>query len=272
MPTARDFAAALAPDFVKRRHERWARRRRAAAVAGPTRAFVAQHGTEVRHGPLAGLMYPQDAGDGGTDYLVAKLTGAYERELHEVIAAWIGMAPAHVVDVGCAEGYYAVGLARAIPGVTVHAYDIDPVARARCAALAERNGVADRVRVGAACTPATLEALPAAGVVLLCDAEGYERELLDPGRVPRLAGWPVLVELHDFLDPSITPTVARRFEATHDVRMIDEQPRSGLDVPELRDVGRRSRAALLDEYRPARMQWAYLTPAARSAAASVSAA
>jgi hypothetical protein len=272
MPTTRALAAALAPDVVKRAHERWSLRRRAHAVSGPTRDFVARHGRTVLHGPLAGLRYPDDAADAGTDYLVAKLTGAYELELHDVIAEWVRAAPAHVVDVGSAEGYYAVGLARAIPGARVHAFDVDAGARDRCAALAGLNGVSDRVSVGEACTPEVLAALPEDGVVLLCDAEGYERELLDPARVPRLAGWPILVELHDFLDPSITPGIARRFAATHELRLIDERPRRGEDIPELRDLPAGQRDALLDEYRPARMQWGYLRPAARSAAASVSAA
>ena len=272
MPALRDIAASVAPDFAKRAHERWTTRRRASALVEPTRAYVARHGTEVRHGPLAGLRYPAGAQDSGTDYLVAKLTGAYELELHDAIAAWVAAAPAHVVDVGSAEGYYAVGLARAIPGAQVHAFDIDASARERCAALAALNGVADRVTVGEACTPETLAALPAEGVVLLCDAEGYERELLDPARAPRLAGWPVLVELHDFIDPSITATIAERFAPTHDVQLIEERPRDGHDVPELRDVPARDRTVLLDEFRPERMRWAYLRPAARSTADSVSAA
>src|SRR3954447_21943698 len=217
MTPTRSLLAAVIPAPVKRAHERRNVRRRAAAVLPPTRAYVARHGTEVRHGPLTGLRYPHDATDGGSDYLVAKLTGAYELELHEAIDAWIAAAPAHVVDVGSAEGYYAVGLAKAIPGATVHAYDIDAGARERCGALGELNGVAERLRVGDSCTPEDLERLPEHEVVLLCDAEGYERELLDPERVHRLVGWPLLVELHDFVDPSITPTIVARFSATHDV-------------------------------------------------------
>jgi hypothetical protein len=270
--TARSLIAAITPAPVKRAHERRSVRRRVAALVPPTEAYVARHGTEVRHGPLAGLRYPGDATDDGTVYLVAKLTGAYELELHEAIEAWKASAPAHVVDVGSAEGYYAVGLAKAIPGATVHAYDIDAGARERCAALGELNGVAERLRVGEACTAEDLERLPEDGVVLLCDAEGYERELLDPERVPRLAGWPLLVELHDFLDPSITTTIVERFAATHDVQLIEERPRDGHDVPELRELPAAQRRVLLDENRPERMRWAYLRPAARSTDASVSSA
>ncbi len=272
VPLARRIAAKVLPDSAKRAHERWTNRRRTRALREPTRAYVERYGTTVRHGPLAGLRYPEAAIDSGTDYLVAKLAGTYELELHDVLRGWVGGGFEHVVDVGCAEGYYAVGLARAMPQATVHAFDIDDRARARCTALAELNGVADRVRVQGDGASAALARLPAQGVALLCDAEGYERTLLDPEVSPRLAGWPIIVELHDFIDPSISELIVTRFSSTHAVRLIDERSRDGVSTPELADVPARRRGILLDECRPSLMRWAYLEPAARSSTASVSAA
>lgn len=53
-----------------------------------------------------------------------------------------------LVDVGCGYGPVAVSMAlRAAPGSTVWAVDVNERARALCAANAEANGVADRVRV-----------------------------------------------------------------------------------------------------------------------------
>ncbi len=266
---ARRVAARVLPAGAKRAHERWATGRRTAQLQEPTAAYLAAHGPTVRHGPLAGLRYPGDAADGGTDYLVAKLVGAYELELRPAVEDWIAAAPHVVVDVGCAEGYYAVGLAVALPGATVYAYDLDDRARTRCAALAELNGVAGRVEVREACTPASLEEFPAAGTVLLCDCEGYERTLLDPAAAPVLTGWPILVELHDFVDPTITDTITERFRPTHDLALIEEAPRHDVRVPELADLPDAERRVLLDEYRPELMRWAYLTP---RSTASVSAA
>ena len=54
-----------------------------------------------------------------------------------------------VVNIGCAEGYYAVGMAGRMPDTRVDAFDIDPAAQRACGELAARRGVADRVRVGA---------------------------------------------------------------------------------------------------------------------------
>jgi hypothetical protein len=196
--------------------------------------------------------------------VVAKLLGTYELELHRVVESWIAAAVPLVVDVGCAEGYYAVGFARALPTARVLAFDIDGAARTRCAALATRNGVADRVTIRGACTPETLMGLPEAGVALLVDAEGYERVLLDPAAVPRLSGWDILVELHDFLDPSITRTIVSRFAATHDTELIEERPREGAGLPELAFADDGLRRLVLSERRPAQMRWAALRPRDRS--------
>ena len=54
--------------------------------------------------------------------------------------------------------------------------------------------------------------LPDAGVGLFCDAEGYELTLLDLDAVPQLRHWSIIVELHDFVDPTITETIRARFE------------------------------------------------------------
>lgn len=54
-------------------------------------------------------------------------------------------AGALVADVGCGEGWSAIGLAEHFPAVTVHGYDADPHALGRATAAAERAGVADRV-------------------------------------------------------------------------------------------------------------------------------
>ena len=251
--------ANLVPTSALRMIDR-ARTRRFLATTGPaTLEYVRRNGLVVERGPFAGMRYLEGMERISGD-LVAKLTGEYERELHPAIEEWVAARPEHVIDVGCAEGYYAVGLALAIPGATVHAFDIDQVARERCAALAELNGVADRVRIAGECVPESLSELPPAGVVLLSDCEGGERSVLDPGRAPRLLGWPILVELHDFIDASISQTMLARFSPTHDIEMIDGQGRAADDLPELSFMTARQRQAVLSERRPGPMRWAHMRP------------
>ncbi len=251
---------ALLPAGIRQTIDRVRTRRFLARVAGPTTEYVRRNGLEVRRGPFSGMRYIGGL-EGSSGDLVAKLAGTYEQELHGVLDAWIAARYPHIIDVGCAEGYYAVGFAHAIGDATVHAYDIDPLARERCAALARLNGVEHRVRIQAACEPVGLGAFPAEGVALLSDCEGYERTLLDPSLAPALRGWPILVELHEFIDASITQTLRERFADTHEIDLIEGEGREQeAQLPELAFMSSRQRDAVLGERRPGPMRWAHLRP------------
>jgi SAM-dependent methyltransferase len=232
----------------------------------PIKAYVKRYGLTVRHGPLAGLTYGPWA-MGRVGKLVPKLLGAYERDWHEALATVVAARHETIVDIGCAEGYFAVGLALASPDSTVYAYDIEPKARELCGRLAELNGVADRMRIGVEADIDTLRGLPLAGAFVLCDCEGCEAQILDPDRVPQLRESTLVVELHDFIDPTIPATVLGRFEESHSATLFEAQPRYIRDYEELPNLPGTSylqQEMVLSEHRPTRMRWALLTP--RSAA------
>ena len=102
----------------------------------------------VRNGPFQGMRYPFLRAVGSS--LFPKLCGSYESELHQVVERCLEKEFSMVLDIGCAEGYYAVGFALRQPTATVYAYDISQNARSLCAAMAEMNGVP--VKVEGKCT------------------------------------------------------------------------------------------------------------------------
>ncbi|MEA2157579.1 MAG: hypothetical protein QOE11_3719 [Solirubrobacteraceae bacterium] len=255
----RRLVSRLVPDMVLRAVSRRRTRRFLALVRPATEEHVRRHGLAVTRGPLTGLRFLPELAETSGD-LVAKLVGTYEQELHPALEAWIGGPPGTIVDVGSAEGTYAVGLAVAIPQARVLAFDIDPAARARCNAMAELNGVAGRVEVRGACTHDVLNALAPGHVSLFVDCEGCELELLRPDLVPAMRRWPVIVELHDFVDASITETIVERFSPTHRVQIVEGTGRDPSAVPELAGLDARAQAAVLSEFRPGRMRWGVLTP------------
>ncbi len=100
--------------------------------------------------------------------------------------------------------------------------------------------------------------------VVVCDVEGYEEKLLDPKAVPALCRATILVELHDFIIPSITEKLKERFGATHRIEHIWQQPRSRADFP-WRTLGTMLLPkSYLDwavsEWRPVRMSWLWMVP------------
>lgn len=184
-------------------------------------------GKVVATGPFRGLRYVDlDTAPLGSP-ISPSLLGSYEAELHPVIEEMIAKNFPRVVNIGSAEGYYAVGMALRMPQTEVYAFEADDHTRALCHEMSAINGVSDRVRIEGYCRPSRLEEIVAgAPTLVICDCEGCEIEVLDPEVAPHLADATMIVELHDFIDPAITDSIAARFRRTHDLELIDLAERS----------------------------------------------
>jgi hypothetical protein len=188
-------------------------------------------GDVVRVGPFAGMHYPLRAsGQGG---LLPKLLGTYEQELHAVLDAELRLAPDVVIDIGAAEGYYAVGLALRLPGTRVIAFEMERPLHAAIRHLARANGVAGRIEIRGACTLASLAIVPAVPggrraprVLVVCDVEGAEDTLLRPDRAPVLRTATIIVETHDALCPGVSDRLRERFARSHDLTVVPSVERS----------------------------------------------
>src|SRR5207302_4139553 len=78
--------------------------------------FLKLCGTRVQGGPFAGMEFVSRSAEG---CLLPKLLGCYEAELHGFLARLPEIAYETVLNIGCAEGYYAVGIKRLLPSARV---------------------------------------------------------------------------------------------------------------------------------------------------------
>jgi predicted O-methyltransferase YrrM len=219
--------------------------------------YIAREGARVRGGIFAGMEYVTEATEGA---LIPRLLGTYESELHPYFKAFAEAGVETVIDVGCAEGYYAVGLARLMPEATVHAFDIDEAARKACAELAAKNGVADRVRIGGAFTPDGFQAFAGRKVLVLVDAEGAELDILQPELSPALAGMSLVVETHDVYRRGALEELVRRFAATHRITRVRQQPKV-FDMPDwLQDLPHLDQLLAVWEWRQQPTPWLVMQP------------
>ncbi|WP_395539598.1 hypothetical protein [Neotabrizicola sp. sgz301269] len=216
---------------------------------------VHHSGTRLPSGPFAGMDYAVRAAEGAR---AARLLGAYEASLDPVIETIIARAYPLVIDIGCAEGFYAVGLARRMAQSRILARDISPRAQALCRALAAANGVADRVEIGGAIDHGDFALALGQPTVILCDIEGGEAELLNPIAAPGLLAADILVEVHEGLHPGLTNALTARFAASHRVTRIDRR----LAVDRLPDwaesLSDLDRLLLLWEWRSAPTPWLWM--------------
>jgi tRNA G46 methylase TrmB len=181
--------------------------------------LLKHQGTVVMQGPLAGMDFLAQSAEGCH---IAKLLGCYEQPLQPFIEAAIASAYPTILNIGCAEGYYAVGMARRMPKTQVLAFDLNPKAQEVCAALAQKNGIADRVKVGALFKPEDFETYRNQKVLVLCDIEGAEKDLLNPEVAPALKGMDLIVESHECLIPGITQVLVDRFKHTHHITLVND--------------------------------------------------
>lgn len=181
--------------------------------------LVARQGTVVQGGLFAGMEYLESATEGS---LAARLLGVYEASLQPHLRRIIEAGVECVIDLGCAEGYYAVGLARAFPHLTVHAHDISERARECCAELAAKNGVAERVIIGGEFGPTDFEAFAGRRVLAIVDVEGAETDILRPDLSPALSQMSLVVETHDVWRPGSLRAIRSRFEPTHHVALVEQ--------------------------------------------------
>ncbi|HEU4837470.1 MAG TPA: hypothetical protein VFS90_23775 [Pyrinomonadaceae bacterium] len=217
--------------------------------------LIAAHGTRVQTGPFKGMQYVKSAI--GSE-LCPKLLGSYEAELHEAVNKILRKQYERIINIGCAEGYYAIGLAMRQPRAFVVAFDFNPMARQLCEEMAALNHVSDRLLLGSECSHDDLRRAIGSKTLIFCDCESYEYELLRPDVVPQLAQVDMLVELHDFIDDRISPAIISRFSATHDITLIDSTDRNGSDYASLQNFSARDRRLAVNEYRAYSQQWALM--------------
>lgn len=217
-----------------------------------TRKIVELTGGRVESGPFQGMIVDPHRVSWGDGDVGSRLLGCYEAELHPVIQEILDADFQEFINVGCAEGYYAVGVAMSRPTVRVTAVDISQAARTHTLAHAELND----------CVVHTRSDLPKAspGQVWMVDVEGAEVEVLDPERDPGLRHCSILVELHDWVHDDLVSLMVERFAFTHEIELFGSGPRDPHEFDIMVNMPDREKWAVMSEGRPQSMRWLWMTP------------
>ena len=128
-------------------------------------------GNKVVSGPFKGLRLPQKSPT------KPMLLGVWEKELSFI---WDSLQkPIYIIDVGAAEGYYAVGLAKKFPEKKIIAFEMSSQNKILLQKSIRENSV-NNVEVYGKCEFSNLNSLGLKldNSILIMDCEGYEIELL----------------------------------------------------------------------------------------------
>ncbi|WP_009959381.1 hypothetical protein [Verrucomicrobium spinosum] len=216
----------------------------------------------VASGPFTGMRYVKGASAGAYP---PKLLGIYERELHQSVNAIAAWNPSCVVHIGAAEGYYVVGMAR-LTNARQIAFEIAEEGRSLCRNLSQLNGVDHLVQIEGRCNLADLAQMHfnSERVALICDVEGAEDVLLDPGVAVWMSRAMVLVELHEFEAPGVSDRLLKRFAASHHITKVLPESRDWHECPTRAGIDqfipRRYRAKVVSEGRQHETPWLFMSP------------
>jgi hypothetical protein len=222
-------------------------------------------GGRIVAGPFQGMR--MELSGLSSRHLLCYLLGSAEIELRDVIDRVIDRGYRTILNIGAADGYYAVGLAVRSPATEVEAFEALPAFHPIVERSARANGVQDRIALRGACDANALRYHLQTDVrpsLVLMDIEGGEAELLDPLAVPQLRHVDILVETHDAFVPHVTETLIDRFQSTHHIERYTARPRLLNDfpsdfLPTLKRWFPRLVVELMDERRTGLQHWLFLT-------------
>lgn len=181
---------------------------------------------QILAGPFKGMKYLKH----GTSIALNCLAGTYEMEIWPFIDQVSKKKYDLLIDVGCAEGYYACGLAK-IMNTPMRAYDISKIAQQDCVETARLNNLSEKVSVFGLLSNQELEELCSRNKVLIfCDIEGFELQLLDMKSVPSLAKADIILESHLVNGEMTGPVIHERLKKTHVCEIVEMQSRNFDDL------------------------------------------
>jgi hypothetical protein len=213
---------------------------------------------EVLNGPFKGLVYPKAAAIGSAIY--PKLLGSYEQELQGTIVEFSKNNYDNIMNIGCAEGYYIIGMAIKMTKSKCFAYDLDPKARLLCYEMAKLNNVSDRIKIGETISFAELKAFEFGNKgLILCDVEGSEIDLFNEQNIGHFANCDLIIEMHDFININISTELKALFNNTHEVKSIfsidDIQKVHSYYYEVIAHLSKEEKLEVLRENRPIIMEW-----------------
>lgn len=220
---------------------------------------------KIKRGPFTGMQYSSFTSTGSS--LFPKLVGIYEHELAEIIEYCKTQNYEYFIDIGCAEGYYAVGMAKFGKAEKVLAYDINDYAKHLCQKMASVNNV--DVEIKHAMTSDALSKFPFdkdKKSFIMVDCEGFERELFSEAAIKNLKNVECLIEVHDWCqhERRTKDILLDMFKETHEcsvIKGIDDYDKAyDYKIEELMDFSIQERLRIFAEGRRRLGVWLFCRP------------
>lgn len=259
---------AMVPAPMKRKLAHWHRKRLKRAINRRRQEIAVEldalFGSRVAYGPFAGLRLSSGKWWSRADR-AAMLLGIYEQEVLSTLQD-VPETYRTFVDVGAADGYYAVGVLVGGLFDEVICFETSAAGQAVIQQTASINRVSDRLTIRGHAGHDFLEEFDEGQLsraVFLIDIEGAEFDLLDVQALNRLKRSIILIEVHPRqVEGGFDKLQALKARAETDFR-VSELRMGARDLsvfPELRGYNDSDRWLVCSEGRDSLMTWLRLDP------------
>lgn len=218
----------------------------------------------VYSGEFAGMLVRR-YGSWDADSISAFLLGSYEAHIQKKLCSW-GSAESIFIDIGSADGFFAVGLLRAGYASKSICFELSKDGQETIKLNAKINDVAEKLDVLGKATKQTLKKSLSdnarSRTLMLIDIEGGEYDLLDEETVELIKNCHVVLEIHEIYAEQrakLDGLLARLSEHFH-LDFIDSIPIDVNAYPILDDLHEIDRLLAFCESRPKKMRWIALSP------------
>jgi hypothetical protein len=221
-------------------------------------------GGKIAHGPMKGVQLVADAWWGAPDK-ASMLLGLYEQEVLDALIGDLRKDRPVFIDVGAADGYYAVGLAKGGFYKKCYCFEISEKGRTTIAENARQNDVAGRINIFGAADAHSFRQVPEADLsqaVILIDVEGAEFDILTDECLRQLARSILVIEIHNWTPdfPGKYYRFLRWASAYFDISILPRKVRDLTGLTELDDFTDDNRYLICSEGRPNVMRFLVLKP------------
>jgi len=222
-------------------------------------------GRVVKYGLFAGMRLHKTVSWGNAD-LGSMLLGVYEKEVQEILLS-LSVGKRNLVDIGAADGYFAVGALVAGIYEESFCFEIDSQSRNILRKNSVLNGVQDSVSVFNKADDGFLLNLEEANgfdygkSVFLIDIEGFELEILTPANLEKMRLSTIILETHGkFVGKAQQEKFESSLSSYHSITEIRTGARDARQFVELEDWTDDERWAIFSEGRVDLGRWLILSP------------
>ena len=173
---------------------------------------------KVIAGPFKGIRYVEAISAGSS--LIPKLLGTYEAEIIPTINSLKKNKYSKIINIGAAEGYYAIGFSLIFPDTNIVAYEINKETKEFLDKMIKFNKKESQITTSEnLCYEDFNKISSELRLLIFSDCEGYEHELFNNDIIKKFINSDLILEMHtNNFDKT---TLEKNFEKSHYIERIN---------------------------------------------------